>query len=54
MLNKSSQILDREAIRSKIKRIAFQVLENNYKEENLYIIGIEGGGAILGQEIKRN
>lgn len=53
MLNKSSQILDREAIRSKIKRIAFQVLENNYKEENLYIIGIEGGGAIFGQEIKK-
>jgi pyrimidine operon attenuation protein/uracil phosphoribosyltransferase len=52
MLNKSSQILDREAIRSKIKRIAFQVLENNYKEENLYIVGIKGGGAILGQEIK--
>jgi len=53
MLSKSSQILDREAIRSKIKRIAFQVLENNYKEESLYIIGIEGGGAILGQEIKK-
>ncbi|ADR20516.1 phosphoribosyltransferase [Marivirga tractuosa] len=53
MLNKSSQILDREAIRSKIKRIAFQVLENNYKEENLYIVGIEGGGAIFGEEIKK-
>lgn len=51
MLNKSSQILDREAIRSKIKRIAFQVLENNYKQEKLYIVGIKGGGAIFGQEI---
>lgn len=51
MLNKSNQILDREAIQSKIKRIAFQVLENNYKENNLYIIGIEGGGAILAKKI---
>ncbi|SMG12768.1 pyrimidine operon attenuation protein / uracil phosphoribosyltransferase [Marivirga sericea] len=51
MLNKSNQILDREAIRSKIKRIAFQILENNYKEKNLYIIGINGGGAILAKNI---
>jgi pyrimidine operon attenuation protein/uracil phosphoribosyltransferase len=51
MLNQSSQILDKEAILSKIKRIAFQILENNYKEENLYIVGIKGGGAILAQKI---
>jgi len=51
MLNTSNQILDREAIQSKIKRIAFQILENNYQEENLYIVGIAGGGAILGREI---
>jgi len=51
MLNQSSQILDREAILSKIKRIAFQILENNYKEENLYILGINGGGAILAKKI---
>jgi pyrimidine operon attenuation protein/uracil phosphoribosyltransferase len=51
MLNKSNQILDREAIRSKIKRIAFQILENNYKEENLYILGINGGGSILAKSI---
>ncbi|WP_296619586.1 phosphoribosyltransferase family protein [Marivirga sp.] len=51
MLSKSNQILDREAIQSKIKRIAFQVLENNYKEDNLFIIGIEGGGAILAKKI---
>jgi pyrimidine operon attenuation protein/uracil phosphoribosyltransferase len=51
MLNKSNQILDREAILSKIKRIAFQILENNYQEENLYIIGIQGGGAILAKKI---
>lgn len=51
MLNKSNQILDREAILSKIKRIAFQILENNYQEDNLYIIGIQGGGAILAKKI---
>ena len=53
MLNKSNQILDREAILSKIKRIAFQILENNYKEENLYILGINGGGAILAENISK-
>ncbi|WP_375577679.1 phosphoribosyltransferase family protein [Marivirga tractuosa] len=51
MLNRSNQILDREAIQSKIKRIAFQILENNYQEENLYILGINGGGAILAKKI---
>lgn len=51
MLSQSNQILDREAIQSKIKRIAFQILENNYQEENLYIIGIEGGGSILANKI---
>lgn len=53
MLPKSNQILDREAIHSKIKRIAFQVLENNFKEENLYIVGIKGGGSVFGQEIHK-
>jgi pyrimidine operon attenuation protein/uracil phosphoribosyltransferase len=51
MPNQRNQILDREAILSKIKRIAFQILENNYQEENLYIIGIQGGGAILAKKI---
>ena len=51
MLNQRNQILDKEAIRSKIKRIAFQILENNYKEKNLYVLGINGGGAILAKEI---
>jgi len=51
MLQKSNMILDREAIQSKIKRIAFQILENNFKEEHLYIIGIKGGGSILAQKI---
>jgi len=51
MLNESNQILNREAILSKIKRIAFQILENNYQEENLYILGINGGGAILAKRI---
>ncbi|WKV11506.1 phosphoribosyltransferase family protein [Marivirga harenae] len=53
MPNQRNQILDREAIQSKIKRIAFQILENNYQEEKLYIIGIEGGGAILAKKISQ-
>jgi pyrimidine operon attenuation protein/uracil phosphoribosyltransferase len=51
MLTKSNQILDREAIQSKIKRIAFQILENNYQEQQLYIIGIKGGGSILAKAL---
>ncbi|HET8860592.1 phosphoribosyltransferase family protein [Marivirga sp.] len=52
MPTQRNQILDREAIMSKIKRIAFQILENNFQEPHLYIIGIKGGGAILGKKLK--
>lgn len=52
MLNSKSRILDKESIQSKIKRIAYQILENNFRESDLFLVGIEGGGAILAEKIK--
>lgn len=49
-------ILDAAQIRQKIKRMAFEVFEHNFKEKNIVIAGIEGQGyrlaKLLGKEIE--
>ena len=46
-----SLILDQRKIEQKIVRIAYQIAEFNYGEEELYIVGIEAGGYTIAQEI---
>ncbi len=43
----SSRILVHKQIESKIKRMAYQILENNFREKNIYLAGIKGGGYTL-------
>jgi pyrimidine operon attenuation protein / uracil phosphoribosyltransferase len=44
-----SLILDAAQIKQKIKRMAFEVFENNFKEKVVVIAGIEGQGYKLAQ-----
>ncbi len=44
-------ILDHIQIQRKIKRIAHQIIENNYQEERLVLVGIEDRGAILSKRL---
>ena len=46
-------ILNAEQIRQKIRRIAFQIYENNFEEPALLLAGISGEGYILAQALVR-
>ncbi|MFQ3214538.1 MAG: pyrimidine operon attenuation protein/uracil phosphoribosyltransferase [Marivirga sp.] len=48
----SDSLLTKTQIEGKIKRIAYQILENNYKEKEIYLGGIKGGGYIFATKIK--
>ncbi len=47
----TTQILTNEHIQQKIKRIAYEILENNYDEKELKIIGIRDKGVQFAQKI---
>jgi len=40
MKNKRNLILSNEQVKQKIRRIAYQILENNYDEEEVFLAGI--------------
>ena len=48
----STVILSEVQIDQKIKRIAFQILENNIEEDHIYIAGISSNGYILAKRLK--
>ena len=48
---KSNQILNHQQIVSKIKRIAYQILETNAQEQEIVLAGIKGNGYILTKKI---
>ncbi len=37
-------VLQEEQIRQKVRRIAFEIYENNFEEEELWLVGVEGQG----------
>lgn len=47
MVMEKSRILDAAQIKQKIKRMAFEIFEHNFKEKNIVIAGIEGQGYVL-------
>lgn len=51
MPNNKIQLLDKQQTQQKIKRIAFEILENNFNEKELILIGIEGMGYIFAQHL---
>lgn len=47
MVVEKNLILDAEQIKQKIRRMAFEVYEHNFKEKTIVMAGIEGHGYIL-------
>ncbi len=50
--NKGTMVLDEVQVNQKIKRIAYEIYENNFKEKKLFIAGIVGGGYRLAGMLK--
>ena len=47
MVTDKTLILDTRQVKQKIKRMAFEIFEHNFKEKGIVIAGIEGQGYIL-------
>ena len=50
-MKSSSLILDNESVNKKLDRITQQIIEDNYKEKELIIIGISEKGFLLAKKI---
>ncbi|AYB35515.1 phosphoribosyltransferase [Chryseolinea soli] len=48
-MSEKTLILDARQVQEKIKRMAFEIYEHNFKEKNVVIAGIDGQGYILAQ-----
>ena len=46
-----SQVLDKTQVEQKIRRIAFEIYEHNFKEKEIVVGGIDGQGYLLAQLI---
>ena len=53
MKKQGDLILEESQIQQKLKRIAFEIFENNTNEKELVIAGINGQGYILAQELTK-
>jgi len=51
-MEKAIQILNKVQIQQKLERLAFQILEDNSEEKEVFIAGIESGGFILARRIQ--
>jgi pyrimidine operon attenuation protein / uracil phosphoribosyltransferase len=47
-------ILDNDLVKQKIRRMAFEVYEHNFKEKNIVIAGIDGQGYVLAKLLSKN
>jgi len=47
MVADKTLILDKRQVKQKIKRMAYEIFEHNFKEKGIVIAGIEGQGYIL-------
>lgn len=47
------QILNSEQTKQKIRRLAFEIFEENFEEKTLILAGIEGMGMLLTQELAK-
>ncbi|MBT8195828.1 MAG: phosphoribosyltransferase [Bacteroidia bacterium] len=53
MVDTKTLLLDKKAIQHRIDRIAYQLYEDNYKENELFIAGIHDRGYILAKKIEK-
>ncbi|HEX5169668.1 MAG TPA: phosphoribosyltransferase family protein [Cyclobacteriaceae bacterium] len=48
-----SLILDNRLVKQKIRRMAYEIYENNFKEKQLVLAGIEGQGYVLAKAVMK-
>lgn len=46
-------VLNSRQIEQKINRIAYEILENNYESDSLFLVGIKGNGYELAQRLQK-
>jgi len=51
--DESNRILDRKQILQKIKRMAFEIYENNFEEQTLLLAGIQENGYLLAEHLQQ-
>lgn len=51
MTTARTQVLDHGQVRQRIRRMAFQIYENNFTEKSVIVAGIDGQGYALAREI---
>ena len=52
MKEKRTVILDKETIKRKVRRMAYEIWERNSDEKEITLIGIEDGGVVLAHNIE--
>ena len=50
---KEKKILDKEQIQEKIKRISYEIYEENFDDKSILICGIEKNGSIIAKKIMK-
>lgn len=53
MVQKGTKVLDASKVNQKVRRMAYEIYENNFKEKKLVIAGIAGGGYQLAERLKQ-
>lgn len=53
MVDTKTLLLDKKEIQHRIDRIAYQLYEDNYKESELFIVGIQDRGYALAKKIEK-
>lgn len=44
-------VLNEKQINQKLDRIAYEIIENNFDDENIFLVGIKGNGFQIAQEL---
>ena len=53
-MNDKTKILDSKQVDRKIKRIAYEIYENNYSAKEIFLVGINGGGYNFAQRLEKS
>lgn len=52
-MTEKSLILDSRQVKQKIRRMAFEIFENNFKEKQVILAGIDGQGYVLAKQLAK-
>lgn len=53
MVSEKTLILDAAQVKQKIRRMAFEIYENNFKEKSIIMAGIDGQGYVLAKMLTK-